>query len=153
MLSACLLALAILLAGPLLLGALSSLPAVVTVANAGCYASTAIAQLGAEPCYVDVEPERLTLAARVPLGWIVRLAAALLSIVAVLGLMARRRAAGARRGPTWDCGYALPTPRMQYTASSFARTIIQLFGSVLRPREQPPEVTGLFPPTTPCWTG
>lgn len=35
---------------------------VVTVANAGCYASTAIAQLGAEPCYVDVEPERLTLA-------------------------------------------------------------------------------------------
>ncbi len=35
---------------------------VVTVANAGGYASTAIVQLGAEPSYVDVDPQRLTLA-------------------------------------------------------------------------------------------
>ncbi|MBI4404186.1 MAG: hydrogenase [Deltaproteobacteria bacterium] len=28
---------------------------------------------------------------------------------------------------TWDCGYAKPTPRMQYTASSFAQSILQLF--------------------------
>jgi len=35
---------------------------VVTVANAGCYASTALAQLGAQPLYVDVEPARLTMA-------------------------------------------------------------------------------------------
>lgn len=35
---------------------------VVTVANAGCYASTAIAQLGAEPCYVDIDPQHMTLA-------------------------------------------------------------------------------------------
>ena len=95
-----------------------------------------------------LEPERLRLAARVPLGWIGLLAPALLALAAGLALLARRRAAGARRGPTWDCGYALPTPRMQYTAASFARTIIQLFGSVLRPREQPPGVTGLFPPPT-----
>ena len=95
-----------------------------------------------------LEPERLRLAARVPLGMIGLLAPALLALVAGLALLARRRAAGARRGPTWDCGYALPTPRMQYTAASFARTIIQLFGSVLRPREQPPGVTGLFPPPT-----
>jgi hydrogenase-4 component B len=95
-----------------------------------------------------LEPERLRLAARVPLGWIGLLAPALLALGAGLALLARRRAAGARRGPTWDCGYALPTPRMQYTAASFARTIVQLSGSVLRPREQPPGVTGLFPPPT-----
>jgi len=35
---------------------------VVTVANAGCYASTALAQLGAQPLYVDVEPASLTMA-------------------------------------------------------------------------------------------
>ena len=35
---------------------------VVTVANAGCYASTALAQLGAQAVYVDVEPARLTMA-------------------------------------------------------------------------------------------
>ncbi|WP_298437550.1 DegT/DnrJ/EryC1/StrS family aminotransferase [Ottowia sp.] len=34
---------------------------VLTVANAGCYASTAIAQAGAEPLYADVEPRHLTL--------------------------------------------------------------------------------------------
>lgn len=37
---------------------------VVTVANAGCYASTAIAQVGATPLYLDVDPGRLTLAPR-----------------------------------------------------------------------------------------
>jgi len=35
---------------------------VVTVANAGCYASTAIVQIGARPSYADIDPERMTLA-------------------------------------------------------------------------------------------
>jgi hydrogenase-4 component B len=49
------------------------------------------------------------------------------------------------RGPTWDCGYAAPTPRMQYTASSFACPLLLLSRTFLRPRIslQPP--TGLFP--------
>ncbi|WP_293187315.1 DegT/DnrJ/EryC1/StrS family aminotransferase [Ottowia sp.] len=34
---------------------------VATVANAGCYASTAIAQVGAVPCFVDVDEGSLTL--------------------------------------------------------------------------------------------
>ena len=40
------------------------------------------------------------------------------------------RAAAVRGRPparTWDCGYARPTPRMQYTASSFAETLVGLF--------------------------
>ena len=32
----------------------------------------------------------------------------------------------ARSGPTWDCGYATPAPRMQYTARAFARLGEQL---------------------------
>jgi formate hydrogenlyase subunit 3/multisubunit Na+/H+ antiporter MnhD subunit len=32
---------------------------------------------------------------------------------------------------TWDCGYARPTNRMQYTASSFAQPITELFKGVL----------------------
>ena len=36
---------------------------VVTVANAGFYATTAIAQVGAQPVYADVEPDSLTLSA------------------------------------------------------------------------------------------
>ena len=45
---------------------------------------------------------------------------------------------------TWDCGYARPTARMQYTSSSFAQPLTDLFAAVLRPvvRESPP--SGLF---------
>jgi hydrogenase-4 component B len=34
---------------------------------------------------------------------------------------------------TWDCGYALPTARMQYTAGSFAGIITEWFAWILRP--------------------
>jgi formate hydrogenlyase subunit 3/multisubunit Na+/H+ antiporter MnhD subunit len=33
---------------------------------------------------------------------------------------------------TWDCGYAQPTARMQYTASSFAQPITEMIAPVLR---------------------
>ena len=35
---------------------------------------------------------------------------------------------------TWDCGYARPTARMQYTASSFAQPLTGLFRTFLRTR-------------------
>jgi hypothetical protein len=35
-------------------------------------------------------------------------------------------------GLTWDCGYAKPTTRMQYTASSFAQPFLELFKPILR---------------------
>ncbi len=38
-----------------------------------------------------------------------------------------------RRTGTWDCGYVLPTARMQYTAGSFARTITEWFAWILCP--------------------
>ena len=76
------------------------------------------------------------------------------------GAMAKRRAAhfgrsyeyesgriahGAASGPSWDCGYARPTARMQYTASSFADTLVALFGWALRPTEDRPRPRGPFP--------
>ena len=33
-----------------------------------------------------------------------------------------------RAGPTWSCGYEVVTPRMQYTASSFAAPLLSVFG-------------------------
>ena len=35
-------------------------------------------------------------------------------------------------GPTWGCGYNAPTPRMQYTGSSFAQPLTFAFRSLLR---------------------
>jgi len=50
-----------------------------------------------------------------------------------------------RKLGTWDCGYASPTTRMQYTASSLAQMIVAMFGWVLRPLVHWPHVRGLFP--------
>ena len=59
-------------------------------------------------------------------------ALAVLAFLAAIGLWrwVRRRAT---RAPTWDCGYAAPDARLQYTAGSFARTITEWFAWILRP--------------------
>jgi hydrogenase-4 component B len=71
-----------------------------------------------------------------------------LALVAVAGvslLWLRLRRTGLRRAPTWDCGYAAPTARMQVTAGSFAAIITEWFSWILRPvrSEHPP--LGIFP--------
>jgi hydrogenase-4 component B len=61
-----------------------------------------------------------------------------------------RRAVGPRSAPrpgTWACGYAAPSPRMQYTGSSFGQGLVSLFSWALRPRVRRATVRGLFPST------
>jgi hydrogenase-4 component B len=53
-----------------------------------------------------------------------------------------------RQSITWDCGYARPTARMQYTASSFAHTLVELFRGILRPRLHEPKILAALPPAT-----
>jgi hydrogenase-4 component B len=83
-----------------------------------------------------------------PLTAVTRAAGLLLALVAVIGgwLALRTRGAPAAVG-TWDCGYAAPTARMQYTASSFAGSLVAMFAWALRPRAHRPDVgaTDLFP--------
>jgi hydrogenase-4 component B len=52
----------------------------------------------------------------------------------------------AAKAPTWGCGYAAPTNRMQYTASSFAQILVELFAWALRPRRRRPGHLPIFPP-------
>jgi len=47
--------------------------------------------------------------------------------------------------PTWDCGYAAPEARMQYTASSFADGLVRGLRWALRPGVHRPKVSGWFP--------
>jgi formate hydrogenlyase subunit 3/multisubunit Na+/H+ antiporter MnhD subunit len=49
---------------------------------------------------------------------------------------------------TWDCGYVAPTPRMQYTASSFTWPLVYLFRMLLRPNVDIRAPQGLFPGRT-----
>jgi formate hydrogenlyase subunit 3/multisubunit Na+/H+ antiporter MnhD subunit len=46
---------------------------------------------------------------------------------------------------TWDCGYAEPSPRMQYTASSFAQPLTDTFSLLLQTRRILVAPRGLFP--------
>lgn len=48
---------------------------------------------------------------------------------------------------TWDCGYARPTPRMQYTGSSFVQPINELFSVFLQTRREGHMPIGFFPKT------
>jgi hydrogenase-4 component B len=51
-----------------------------------------------------------------------------------------------RRGPTWGCGYARPTSRMQYTGRSFVQMLAEhLLPRFLRPRTRREAPRGLFP--------
>jgi formate hydrogenlyase subunit 3/multisubunit Na+/H+ antiporter MnhD subunit len=50
-----------------------------------------------------------------------------------------------RRAVTWDCGYARPEARMQYTATSFAQPLTDLFRFVLRTHKDIHAPEGVFP--------
>ncbi len=82
-----------------------------------------------------------------PLEWLTGvsflLLAALATILAALRLLSRGALAPA--AGTWDCGYARPSARMQYTGSSFAQTLVQLFTFALLPRIHRPALRGPFP--------
>lgn len=71
----------------------------------------------------------------------------LLGSVAALWGALRWRARGAlgRTMPTWGCGYTAGTPRIQYTASSFAQILAAQFEWLLHPITRTPRVDHLFP--------
>jgi len=99
------------------------------------------------PNLKDAGPFLVTLA---PLQWITVMG--LLLIVALLlagaALWMRLDRSVVEQGATWGCGYVAPTPRMQYTSSSFAQMLVGMFGWVLRPRTHRPKDLPLFPPET-----
>jgi hypothetical protein len=82
-----------------------------------------------------------------PLRSIGRAALALIALVGALallrGLLLRGREV--RAGATWGCGYAAPTPRMQYTAASFAEPALAPFTPLLHRRSRLDGPDGYFP--------
>ncbi len=88
-------------------------------------------------------------AAAASLTWAVVGSLAFWLLLAVLSWLRRGLLAGRRieTGATWDCGYARPTARMQYTSSSFAQPLTHLFGGLLGTRQHLQRPEGLFPAT------
>jgi hydrogenase-4 component B len=73
------------------------------------------------------------------------LALAALVILAAVILWRRVKHNGVSRAGTWDCGYAAPMPRMQYTAGSFAGIITGWFDWILRPQRHAHLPKVIFP--------
>lgn len=68
---------------------------------------------------------------------------AFVAIVAVLRRwMLKGRVVG--QSPTWDCGYARPTARIQYTGTGFVQPLTQVFGGLLGLMRKEMPVTGIF---------
>ena len=73
--------------------------------------------------------------------------AAALTAAIVMVRMARRVQRSPRL-PTWACGYARPSSRIQYTAASFAQMLVALLGWILRPVRHGAVGKTLFAPPT-----
>jgi hydrogenase-4 component B len=88
-----------------------------------------------------------SLSSLAPLGSVAASSAGLCGALALAGAWLHRRLRNtpARAVGTWDCGYAAPGARMQYTASSFAEMILRLLGRALRPTTHAPRLEEPFP--------
>ena len=78
----------------------------------------------------------------------ISLVAVLFGATATVVALGRRwllRSRDVRAAVTWDCGYSQPTPRMQYTAASFASPVLEPFQGLLHARSRRTPVTGYFP--------
>jgi hydrogenase-4 component B len=82
----------------------------------------------------------------VPVGWLTGMSVALFAAVGAGGLWlaGRRSRSTSRSAGTWDCGYARPTARMQYSGSSFSQMIVELLAWVLWPWRRRPRIEGVF---------
>ena len=82
-----------------------------------------------------------------PLSWIVIGSALFLALVGALVVLRRELLSGRVVGQsaTWGCGYARPTARIQYTATSFSQPITTQFDSLLGTCASVAPPDGYFP--------
>jgi hydrogenase-4 component B len=66
-------------------------------------------------------------------GWLALAVCAAVAVALVLGQWGARRRPAAQTVPLWACGADELSPRMQYTATSFAEPLQRVFDDVLRP--------------------
>ena len=92
-------------------------------------------------------PMPATLAASLPFLPLTAAGLALVALVSLGALALRQvlRSQTVRKGLTWDCGYAQPTSRMQYTGSSLGNSLVELTSSLLWPKKFRAALSGLFP--------
>lgn len=70
-------------------------------------------------------------------------------LLVIIGLLYRRKitALPPVTGQTWGCGFLKPTPRMQYTGTSFSEFAVNLLGAMVDPRRCRPDLNDSIPQT------
>ena len=76
-----------------------------------------------------------------------RVGVGLILLIFVLGFLKRSwmRNKIVEKNNTWDCGYVASSPRIQYTASSFADPIVSMFDKTLYPEKDLKTEKNFFP--------
>lgn len=95
--------------------------------------------------WAGIPSKPISVAEFAPLHWINVAAASLLIAVVLLAVIFKLWKKRDSNIGTWDCGYAQPTNKMQYTGSSFGDSLVKLFSFILWPVEQRPGLSGVFP--------
>ena len=80
-----------------------------------------------------------------PLVWVSMAALLLVGTAAIVAALVRGCRSERRSAVTWDCGFAHPTPRMQYVAASFSETLVGLFSWAVQARRSSPDLSDPFP--------
>ncbi|MBI5709042.1 MAG: hypothetical protein HZC42_01890 [Candidatus Eisenbacteria bacterium] len=75
----------------------------------------------------------------------VAVSVAALVVVLALVRVALLRRREVRSAATWACGYEAPSPRMQYTAASFAAPVLEPFAALLYGKRHEERPAGCFP--------
>ncbi|OHD36580.1 MAG: hypothetical protein A2015_02865 [Spirochaetes bacterium GWF1_31_7] len=91
---------------------------------------------GAISAWTAYNPDSLVISKLIPLHFITATGLLLIAIVIIIIVLYKKASTPYKtiKGITWDCGYTKPTPRMQYTGTSFAQIITQLFSFILLPK-------------------
>ena len=99
--------------------------------------------------WASLPVQTVSITTAVPLGWIAKMGLAFVVLIGVIILVLKNlpRAKVVNRAGTWDCGYARPTARIQYTGSSFGQMLVSLFNFILWPKTELPAIRNLFPGT------
>lgn len=73
----------------------------------------------------------------------------ILLVVLALGIgaayLVRLRSLPRTQGATWGCGYLEPTPRMQYTGTSFSEMVVNLLWAIVAPNRRRPIFAASIP--------
>ena len=93
------------------------------------------------------QPVPLTIAGTLPVVRITGMGFILIGFSGLVMLLLKGvlRKQTVRSGLTWDCGYAKPSARMQYTGSSFGNTLVNLTSFLLWPKQCRIALRGFFP--------